>query len=184
MSSKDDLIIDDRENLSVLISEEDLQERIRELGAQIEADYDGRPIHVIAVLKGSFMFLADLVRAIPRDDLSVDFLGLSSYGTSTKSSGVVRVTQDLSLPIEGKHVLIVEDIIDTGLTMKYLLDNLRTRRPASIEICTLLSKPDNTENEVEMKYVGFTIPNEFVIGYGLDYAERFRNVPYIGVVRV
>ena len=181
--SETDLIIDTRDALDVLLTQEQIQRRIRELGAQIAQDYAGRDLHVIAVLKGSFVFLADLVRAIPKDDLSVDFLGLSSYGVSTKSSGVVRVTQDLSLPIEGRNVLVVEDIIDTGLTMKYLMDNLETRRPASLEICTLLHKPDNTEAEVGMKYIGFTIPNEFVIGYGLDYAERFRNVPYIGVVR-
>lgn len=181
--SSEDLIIDKREELGTLISEEQLRARIAELGEQIARDYSGRDIHVIAVLKGSFVFLADLVRAVNSDLLSVDFLGLSSYGVSTKSSGVVRVTQDLSLPIEGRHVLIVEDIIDTGLTMKYLIENLRTRRPASLEICTLLHKPDNTVTDVEMKYIGFTIPNEFVIGYGLDYAERFRNVPFIGVVR-
>lgn len=181
--SKADLIIEDRGELEVLLSETAIAERIRAMGEQIAQDYEGRDLHVIAVLKGSFVFLADLVRAVRKDDLSVDFLGLSSYGLSTKSSGVVRVTQDLSLPIEGRNVLVVEDIIDTGLTMKYLMDNLETRRPASLEICTLLHKPDNTEAEVRMKYIGFTIPNEFVIGYGLDYAERFRNVPYIGVVR-
>lgn len=182
--SDESLIIEDRKELNTLISAEKLAERIAELGREISQHYGDEPLHVIAVLKGSFMFLADLVRAIEKDNVSVDFLGLSSYGTSTKSSGVVRVTQDLSLPIEGRNVLIVEDIIDTGLTMKYLIENLRTRRPKSLEICTLLHKPDNTENDVEMRYIGFTIPNEFVIGYGLDYAERFRNVPYIGVVRM
>jgi hypoxanthine phosphoribosyltransferase len=181
--SEEELIIDDRADLDVLISQEDLESRIAELGEQIGEDYGDEPIHVIAVLKGSFMFLADLVRAIPSDRVSVDFLGLSSYGDSTKSSGVVRMTQDLSSPIEGRNVLIVEDIIDTGLTMKYLIENLTTRRPKSLEICTLLDKPDNSVVEVDYRYVGFTIPNEFVIGYGLDYAERFRNVPFIGVVR-
>lgn len=170
-------------DLEVLYSKRALDERIDELGKQIAADYKDKDLHVIAVLKGSFMFLADLVRAIDHDHLSVDFLGLSSYGNRTQSSGVVRMTQDLSVPIEGKHVLVVEDIIDTGLTMQYLLENLKTRRPASVEICTLLSKPDNSEVHVDMKYIGFTIPNKFVIGYGLDYAERFRNLPYIGVVR-
>ena len=172
-----------KEQLDVMISEEQLAERTRALGEQIRADYAGRDLHVIAVLKGSFIFLADLVRAIDHDQLSVDFLGLSSYGNRTESSGVVRMTQDLSLPIEGKNVLIVEDIIDTGLTMQYLLENIKTRRPATIEICTLLHKPANAKVEVDMKYIGFKIENKFVIGYGLDYSERFRNLPYIGVVR-
>jgi len=166
-----------------MISGERLQARIEELGKEIAADYEDRDLHVVAVLKGSYVFLADLTRAIDSTRVSVDFLGLSSYGDSTTTSGVVRMTQDLSLPIEGKNVLVVEDIIDTGLTMKYLLENLRTRLPNSIEICTLLHKPDNTRTEVDMKYVGFTIPNKFVIGYGLDFAERYRNLPFIGVVR-
>lgn len=180
---EENLIIESRDELDVLISEEVLQARIAELGREIAEKYEGQDLHVIAVLKGSFMFLTDLVRSINSDRLSVDFLGLSSYGASTKSSGVVRVTQDLSHPIEGRNVLIVEDIIDTGLTMQYLIENLRTRKPRTLEICSLLHKPDNTQQEVEMAYVGFEIPNEFVIGYGLDYAERFRNVPFIGVVR-
>jgi hypoxanthine phosphoribosyltransferase len=181
--SDSDAIIDSREELHVLISEEQIRTRIAELGREIRARYDGEPIHVVAVLKGSFVFLADLVRAIETDNLTVDFLGLSSYGDSMRSSGEVRVTQDLSAPIEGKNVLVIEDIIDTGLTIKYLMENLRTRRPKSLEICTLLHKPDNTNGEFDIAWVGFTIPNEFVIGYGLDYAERFRNVPFIGVVR-
>jgi hypoxanthine phosphoribosyltransferase len=135
------------------------------------------------VLKGSFVFMSDLSRAIPSDRVTTDFLGLSSYGDSTKSSGVVRVTQDLSTPIEGRNVLVVEDIIDTGLTMKYLINNLKTRNPKSIRVCTLLHKPARTENEVPMDFVGFEIPDAFVIGYGLDYMERFRNLPYIGVYR-
>lgn len=176
-------IITSRDELHVLLSAEEIAARIAELGRQIAADYAGRNLHVIAVLKGSFPFLADLVRAVEHDDLSVDFLGLSSYGDATSTSGEVRMTQDLSRPIEGKNVLVVEDIIDTGLTMKYLLQNLKTRGPASVEVCTLLHKPENSQTHVDMKYVGFTIPNEFVIGYGLDYAEKFRNVPFIGVVR-
>ena len=181
--SDSDLIIERRQELEVLLSEDQIRDRIAELGKEIGARYHGQDIHVIAVLKGSFLFLADLVRAIESDDLSVDFLGLSSYGDASRSSGVVRVTQDLSKPIEGKNVLVVEDIIDTGLTMKYLMENLRTRKPKTIEVCTLLHKPSNATVEVDIEYIGFTIPNEFVIGYGLDYAERFRNVPYIGVVR-
>lgn len=134
------------------------------------------------MLKGSYIFLADLMRAIDLD-CSVDFLGVSSYGSRTQTSGVVRMTQDLSTPIAGKHVLLVEDIVDTGLTMKYLIDNLQTRRPASISVCTLLHKPSNQHIEVPIHYVGFTIPGKFVIGYGLDYAELYRNLPYIGVVK-
>lgn len=169
------------ENLEVLITREELDERNRELGAAITADFEGEPIHVIGVLKGCFIFLADLVRHIDLD-VSVDFLGLSSYGDSTKSSGVVRMTQDLSEPIEGKNVLVVEDIVDTGLTMKYLLENLQTRHPKSLSVCTLLHKPEGQKVEVPISYTGFTIPNKFVIGYGLDYAELYRNVPYIGYV--
>lgn len=181
--SEEELIIENRDELDVLISPAELQARVVELAREIEARYQDDNLHVIGVLKGCFMFLSDLVREIRHDNLSIDFLGLSSYGDSTKSSGVVRVTQDLSTPIAGKNVLVVEDIIDTGLTMKYLLENLHTRHPKSLAVCTLLHKPDNTDVELDVSYVGFTIPNEFVIGYGLDYAERFRNVPYIGVVR-
>lgn len=171
----------DASNIEVLISEEEIQQRVRELGEQITADFDGETVHVIGVLKGCFVFVADLVRHI-NADVSIDFLGLSSYGDSTKSSGVVRMTQDLALPIEGKHVLVVEDIIDTGLTMKYLLENLATRQPASISVCTLLDKPSNLEVAVPIEYKGFTIPNKFVIGYGLDYAELYRNLPFIGYI--
>lgn len=154
-----------------------------ELGAQITKEFKGQPLHVVGVLKGSFMFLADLVRHIDLD-CSIDFLGVSSYGSRTQTSGIVRMTQDLSSPIANKHVLIVEDIVDTGLTMKYLIDNLQTRRPESISVCTLLHKPSNQRIEVPIHYVGFTIPNEFVIGYGLDYAQLYRNMPYIGYVNM
>lgn len=172
-----------RDSLDVMISEDKLQARIAELGAQISKDYAGDPdLHIICVLKGSVLFFADLSRAIELD-LTMDFLGLSSYGDSTETSGVVRMTQDLSKPIKGRNVLIIEDIIDTGLTMKYLIENLQTRQPKSVKVCTLLHKPDNTTVDIAMDYIGFEIPNEFVIGYGLDYAEKFRNLPYIGVVR-
>lgn len=181
--SDDNPVIQSRDELEVLISEDELRARIAALGAEIHAAYGGEDIHVVAVLKGCFPFLADLVRQIPTDRLSVDFLGLSSYGVLTKSSGVVRVTQDLSLPIEGRNVLIVEDIIDTGLTMTYLMENLQTRRPKSIKVCTLLHKPGNATVDFDPDFIGFTIPNEFVIGYGLDYQELYRNVPFIGVVR-
>lgn len=170
-------------DLDVFISEQTLQKRITELGEAIVADYGPNPeIHVIAVLKGSFVFLADLVRAIKSDRLTVDFLGLSSYGDSTSSSGVVQLTKDLSMPIAGLHVLIVEDIIDTGLTMNYLLHNLQTRNPKSLEVCTLLHKRERTIETIPLRYVGFEVPDRFVIGYGLDYAQRYRNLPFIGVV--
>ncbi|MBA2663471.1 MAG: hypoxanthine phosphoribosyltransferase [Bradymonadaceae bacterium] len=167
--------------LRVLISAEEIDARCKELGAQITKDYAGQSVHLVGVLKGCVMFLSDLARQIDLD-VSIDFLGLSSYGASQQTSGVVRMTSDLSVPIKDRHVLVVEDIIDTGLTMKYLLDNLRTRLPASVAVCTLLYKPENLRTEVPIEYIGFTIPNEFVIGYGLDYAELYRNLPYIGVV--
>jgi hypoxanthine phosphoribosyltransferase len=170
-----------KSKIDVMISAEELQKRCAELGAQISADYAGEPVHIVTVLKGSFMFVADLVRHLDVP-VSVDFLGLSSYGSSQETSGVVRMTSDLSLPIKDKHVLVVEDIIDTGLTMRYLLDNLQTRLPKTLKVCTLLYKPANQRNEVPIEYIGFTIPNKFVIGYGLDYAEFYRNLPYIGVV--
>ncbi len=169
------------EHLEVLISSDEIQTRCRQLAAQITEEFEGEEIHVIAVLKGSFMFLADLVRHIELD-VSVDFLGLSSYGSRRATSGVVRMTSDLSLPIEGKNVVVVEDIVDTGLTMKYLVDNLETRRPKSLSICTLLAKSANREAEVDLSYVGFEIDDHFVIGYGLDDAEFSRHLPYIGYV--
>ena len=165
-----------------LISAADIQKRIAELGAQIGRDYEGEDVVVIAVLKGSFIFVADLVRAIPSPLVQIEFLALASYGDETKSSGVVQITADLSKPIEGKHVLVVEDIVDTGLTMTYLLDNLRTRKPLSVKLCSLLHKPSRMQREVPIDYLGFTIPDLFVVGYGLDYAQRYRNVPYLGVL--
>lgn len=168
--------------IRTLISEAQLQTRIAELGAQITQDYAAsHHFVVIGVLRGCFLFLSDLVRHI-RLPLVVDFLGLSSYGGRTATSGVVRVTSDLSIPILGCDVLVVEDIIDTGLTMNYLLENLRTRQPHSIKICSLLEKPARLVQPVQIDYLGFTIPNQFVIGYGLDYQDRYRNLPYIGVV--
>ena len=175
-----DELIDER-RIEPMLTAEELDECVEELGRQITEDFEGKRLHVIGVLNGCFVFLADLVRQIELD-VSVDFLGLSSYGDSTESSGVVRMTQDLSMPIEGKEVLIVEDIVDTGLTMKYLLDNLQTRHPSSLSVCTLLYKPVNLEVDVPVDYKGFTVPDKFVIGYGLDYAQYYRNLPYIGVV--
>ncbi len=166
--------------VDVLLSEERLDARIAELGAAITRDYRGRPLKLIGILKGSFMFLADLARAIDLP-IKLDFIGTSSYqGTST--TGVVRITTDLSRPIEGEDLLLVEDIVDTGLTMKYLLDNLATRRPASVEVCSLLRKPSRARVSVPVKYSGFDIPDAFVVGFGLDWNGRFRNLPFIGVV--
>jgi hypoxanthine phosphoribosyltransferase len=169
------------QSVEVLLSEQQLQSRIAELGAAITRDYDGKPLKLVGVLKGSFMFMADLARAIDLP-IKVDFIGTSSY-EGTKTTGVVRITNDLSRPIQGEHILLVEDIVDTGLTMKYLLENLATRGPASVEICSLLRKPSRARVTVPVRYDGFDIPDEFVVGFGLDWDGRFRNLPYIGVVR-
>lgn len=168
------------EEIEVLISTEQLEERLAGLGAEITKDYAKTDLCLVGILKGCFLFFADLVRKIDLP-LTTEFIGISSYGDDTESSGVVQITSDLTHSIEGRDVLIVEDIIDTGLTMKYLLDNFATRRPNSLKVCTLLQKPDNARVEVPIDYVGFVIPNEFVVGYGLDLAGRFRNLPYIGV---
>ena len=170
------------EPLDVLHSKEAIQARVHELGAQITRDYQGKDLVLVTVLKGAILFAADLCREIDLP-LSLDFIGLSSYGEATESSGVVKITSDLTKPIEGKHVLVIEDIIDTGLTMRYLLDNLATRHPASVKICSLLHKPARARTKIPIEYLGFTIPDLFVVGYGLDAAEKFRNVPFIGVVR-
>jgi len=166
----------------ILIDEPTLQGRIDELGAEITRDYQGRDLLLIGVLKGAIFFMADLMRRL---DLpcEVDFMAISSYGAGVDSSGVVRILKDLDASIEGRNVLIVEDIVDSGLTLSYLLRNLEARRPASLETCALLTKPARRINEVVCRYVGFEIPNRFVIGYGLDFAERYRNLPYIGVLR-
>jgi len=165
----------------VLIDKEALSVRIAELGAEISADYDGRDLLLIGVLKGAVFFMADLMRklTIPCE---VDFMAISSYGASTDSSGVVRILKDLDINIEGRHVLVVEDIIDSGLTLSYLMRNLESREPATLEVCALLTKPDRREIEVPVRYVGFEIPNRFVIGYGLDFGERYRNLPYVAVL--
>jgi hypoxanthine phosphoribosyltransferase len=168
-------------HLDVLFTGEQIQARVRELGEQIRRDYEGKELVLVCVLKGAFVFVADLARAIDLP-LALDFIGLSSYGEATESSGVVKITSDLSKPIEGMHVVIVEDIIDTGLTMRYLLDNLSTRHPASVKICGLLSKPSRARVHIPVDYLGFTVPDLFVIGYGLDAGERYRNLPFIGVV--
>ncbi|OGQ88256.1 MAG: hypoxanthine phosphoribosyltransferase [Deltaproteobacteria bacterium RIFOXYA12_FULL_58_15] len=167
-------------NIEVLFDANTLASRIGELGRQITEDYRGHDVCLIGILKGCYLFLADLARQIDLP-IATEFVGISSYGDDTESSGIVQITSDLTRSIEGLDILIVEDIIDTGLTMQYLLENLRTRRPKSIKVCSLLHKPGNTRVEVPVDYVGFTIPNKFVIGYGLDLAGRYRNLPYIGV---
>jgi hypoxanthine phosphoribosyltransferase len=166
----------------VLLSGEQVQARVAELGAQLAADYAGRDPVLVSVLKGSIIFLADLVRAMPVP-LAIDLMEVSSYGASTESSGQVRILKDLSTSIEGREVIVVEDIIDTGLTLNYLLRYLHDKGPASIRICCLLDKPARRLAPIEIDYRGFTIPDRFVIGYGLDYGERYRNLPYIGVLR-
>jgi hypoxanthine phosphoribosyltransferase len=171
----------DRGVESILIDEGRLQARIAELGEEISADYAGRDLLLLGVLKGAVFFMSDLMRhlTVPCE---IDFMAISSYGAATDSSGVVRILKDLDINIDGRHVLVVEDIIDSGLTLSYLMRNLEAREPASLEICALLTKPDRREIEVDVRYVGFEIPNQFVIGYGLDFAERYRNLPYVGVL--
>jgi len=165
----------------VLIDQEALQRRIAELGEEISADYTGRDLLLVGVLKGAVFFMADLMRglSIPCE---IDFMAISSYGDSTDSSGVVRILKDLDINIEGRDVLVVEDIIDSGLTLSYLMRNLESREPATLEVCALMTKPERREIEVPVRYVGFEIPNRFVIGYGLDFGERYRNLPYVGVL--
>lgn len=167
---------------TVLISEEDLQARIKELGAQISVDYEGKDVLLIGVLKGAIYFMADLSRAMDCD-LSMDFMAVSSYGNAHHSSGVVRILKDLDVELADRHVLIAEDIVDTGLTLKYLVRNFEARGAASVEIAACLLKEGAQNEEVHCKYVGFNIPKEFVVGYGLDYAEQYRGLPYIGVLR-
>jgi len=168
--------------LDVLFSEQQIAARVGELAAQIEADHRGKDLVLVGVLKGAFVFISDLARKIDLP-LAVDFIALSSYGEATESSGIVKITSDLARPIEGKHVIVVEDIIDTGLTMRYLLDNLATRHPASVKICSLLSKPSRARTRIPVRYLGFEVPDQFVVGYGLDAGEKFRNVPFVRVVK-
>ena len=167
---------------SVVMSEQAISERVRELAAQVDADYAGREILLVGVLKGAVMFMADLARAL-RTPVSMEFMAVSSYGSSTSSSGVVRILKDLDREIADKHVLVVEDIIDSGLTLSWLLRNMRSRGPASVEVVALMRKPDAAKIEVPVKYVGFDIANEFVVGYGLDYAERYRDLPFVGLLK-
>ena len=167
-------------NLKVLIDSERLQARVREMGQQITRDYAGKSLHVLGVLKGACVFLSDLIRVIDLP-LSLDFIGISSYGAATKSSGEVRITKDLDVSLAGKDVLVVEDIIDTGLTLNYMVNIFRSREVSSLAIAALLDKPERHEIQIDAKYIGFTIPNHFVVGYGLDVGELYRNLPFIAV---
>jgi hypoxanthine phosphoribosyltransferase len=164
-----------------LISSEDLKRRVAELGQQVSRDYEGRDLFMVGVLKGAVIFLADLMRSVTVP-CEIDFMALSSYGSQTDSSGVVRILKDLDAPIEGRHVLIVEDIIDSGLTLQYLMRSLKAREPASLEVCALLTKPERLRVDLEPRYVGFEIPNRFAIGYGLDHAQRHRNLDYVAAL--
>jgi hypoxanthine phosphoribosyltransferase len=166
----------------VLITEDQLRARTQELAQQISQDYKGKELVLVCVLKGGVAFLADLMREI-KIPHAIDFMAISSYGASTESSGIVRILKDLDMNIDGKHILIVEDIIDTGHTLSYIISNLQTRHPASVRICALLSKPARRESDVPVDYIGFEIPNEFVVGYGLDFAERYRNLRFIGILK-
>src|SRR5918912_1392941 len=165
----------------ILVQPDELARRVRELGAEISRDYEGREPLLICVLKGAVFFLSDLMRALDVK-CEVDFMAVSSYGSATDSSGVVRILKDLDTPIEGRHVLIVEDIVDSGLTLQYLLRNLGARNPASLDVCALLTKPERRKVELPIRFVGFEIPDRFAIGYGLDYAERYRNLPYVAAL--
>lgn len=166
----------------ILFSEEQLNKRVAELGAEITAEYMGKPLTVVGILKGSNIFTSDLVRKINLP-LKMDFMAVSSYGNATESTGVVKIMKDLDRSIEGENILIVEDIVDSGLTLKYLKENLLTRNPASVRICTLLDKPARRKEEVKVDFKGYEVPDEFIVGYGIDYAERYRNLPYIGVLK-
>ena len=167
---------------SVLMSERDIADKVTELAAQVDADYVGREILLVGVLKGAVMFMADFARAL-RTPVSMEFMAVSSYGSSTSSSGVVRILKDLDREIADKHVLVVEDIIDSGLTLSWLLRNMRSRGPASVEVVALMRKPDAAKVNVPVKYIGFDIANDFVVGYGLDYAERYRDLPFVGLLK-
>jgi hypoxanthine phosphoribosyltransferase len=164
-----------------LVSSEDLQRRVAELGAEISKDYEGRDLVLVGVLKGAVLFLADLMRNIDVP-CEIDFMAVSSYGSQTDSSGVVRILKDLDAPIEDRHVLIVEDIIDSGLTLQYLMRSLKARRPASLEVCALLTKPERLRVEISPRYIGFEIPNRFAVGYGLDHAQHYRNLEYVAAL--
>ena len=169
--------------IKVLVSEQEVNPRIKEIGEQISKDFEGKEVHLICVLKGGVFFTCELAKRITVP-VSLDFMSVSSYGAGTTSSGVVKIVKDLDQPLEGKEVIIVEDIIDSGRTLNYLIDILKKRNPKSMTLCTLLDKPERRVVDVKVDYVGFNIPDEFVVGYGLDYDQKYRNLPYIGVVEV
>lgn len=169
------------DKIRVLVSEEEVGKRIKEVGEQISKDYEGQEVHVICVLKGGVFFMCELAKRITVP-LSMDFMSVSSYGNEKQSSGVVKIVKDLDEALEGKNVIIVEDIIDSGRTLSYLVEILKKRNPKSLKICTLLDKPERRVTDVKVDYVGFNIPDEFVVGYGLDFAQKYRNLPFIGVV--
>ncbi len=167
---------------SILLTEKEIQAKVSELAAAIDADYEGQELLLVGVLKGAVMVMADLARALHLP-VTIDFMAISSYGSGTSSSGVVRILKDLDHAIEGRNVLVVEDIVDSGLTLSWLVSNLESRAPASVEVCALMRKPDAVKQEVKVKYLGFDIPRDFVVGYGLDYAERYRNLPFVGTLK-
>lgn len=169
------------EKISILIPEEEVDRRVREVAAKISEDYAGKSIHLICILKGSVMFACELAKRLTVP-VTLDFMSVSSYGSGTTSSGIVRIVKDLDEPLEGKEVLIVEDIVDTGRTLAHLIEVMKTRRPASVKLCTLLDKPDRRVTPVDVEYTCFQIPDKFVVGYGLDYDQKYRNLPYVGVV--
>lgn len=162
----------------IMLTEEAIQKRVKELGAQITKDYEGEEIFVICILRGACFFTTDLLKRI-ENNVIIDFMAVTSYGSETKTSGVVKIIKDLDTPIDEKHVLIIEDIVDTGLTLHYLMDNLKTRNPKSLKICTLLDKPERRKIDIEADYTGFVVDNRFIVGYGLDYQQKYRNLPYI-----
>lgn len=176
------MVIEMNDKISIMYSEEEVSARIRELGEKISRDYEGKELLLVCVLKGATFFACELAKRISLP-VQIEFMKCSSYGNETESSGVVKIMQDLDQPIRGKHVIVVEDIVDTGRTLSYLLELLRKREPESIALCTLLDKPERRVTEVEVDYTGFRIPDEFVVGYGLDYAQKYRNLPYIGIIK-
>ena len=171
------------EKISILLSEEEVDKRIQQMGEIISKEYEGKQLHLVCVLKGGVFFMCELAKRI-NAPVSMDFMAISSYGSDTKSSGIIRIVKDLDESITGKDVLVVEDIVDSGRTLSYLLEMLKDRKPNSLRLCTLLDKPQRRVVEVEVNYTGFKIPDEFVVGYGLDYAQRYRNLPYIGIVHL
>lgn len=170
-----------QKNISILISEEEISKRIEALGEQITKDYEGKEIHLVCILKGAAFFMCELAKKI-KVPVTIDFMSVSSYGSGMESSGVVKIVKDLDEPLEGKNVIVIEDIIDSGRTLNYIMELMQNRKPSSLSLCTLLNKPDRRVTEVDVRYIGFDIPDKFIVGYGLDYDQKYRNLPYIGLV--